>query len=1022
MSPGLLRTVIALFFLSGAIGLVYEVVWAKLLGAVLGHTGLAHAVVLATFMGGLAIGNAWLGRLADRAKSQLTLYGWLEIGVGLFAALSPVLLAGLSAGYVQVVKATGLTGNGLLAAKIAVAALALLPPTILMGGTLPALGRFTTRSMATMQSSIARLYFLNSFGAVAGSLVAGFLWIPSLGLDRTLMLGAVLNVAVGMAAIVIGKRIAEVQPELAPEPEARLAEDAGRVYGAGPVRLMLVAVAFSGFVSLAFEVAWIRLLSLVLGSSTFSFSLMLAAFVGGIATGSWLVHKGLAPGKDPFAQFGWAQAGIALSVLLTLPFYERLPLWVMQLGAMVPRAEGTFLLFEGFKFAVCFLLMLAPATCIGMTLPLATRVVTRAVGEVGTRVGMVFSLNTFGNLTGALLAALVMLPALGLRGTILTGVAINLTLAGAVALAVAGRTVKGFATAAVPLAAFAVYVAAVPGWDMRMLATGTYRHTAAAVLLKSEDPWKEAGDFEHLFHHDDASASIDVTRRGENVTLSTNGKADASSRNDMGTQKLLGHLPLVLHPDAKDVMIVGLGSGATAGAVLTHPVQAVDVVEISPGVVEANRFFKDVSRDALADPRTRLHLEDAGGFLRLSNRQYDVLISEPSNPWVAGIGNLFSADFYEEATRHLKPGGLMVQWFHLYEMDNETLKLVLRTFTQRFPHVALWQVQQADVVLIGSHQPIDPGAAGMAARMRSPEVAKDLASIGVRRLPTLLAMQMASDATVRRMAGDGPVNTELRPILEYQAPRAFFMNASAILPFEADDRRVGPSRGTSQLLLPRAQASGALRLNTGDWQEISESRARWFTTEANRPVSRVFLEAWRRAEPDAERPQGELVDWLRAQGHLEAAQAALQPLLAKHPDHPAYLDVAVDLAFELLPTRVGFLGVDEAAYKQTKAQVEKLRRLAPATEDELDRRMAAIAFAAGFSQDGYACIDRSAERTQGGERLALWMVAAQAAMDVRDHRTAANYLRRALAQDPTYGPALAIGQELAKRRSHRQAP
>ncbi|MFN3431656.1 MAG: fused MFS/spermidine synthase, partial [Candidatus Sericytochromatia bacterium] len=728
MSPGLLRTVIALFFLSGAIGLVYQVVWAKLLGAVLGHTGLAHAAVLAVFMGGLAIGNAWLGRLADRAKSQLALYGWLEIGVGLFAALSPALLAGLSEGYVHLVKATGLTGGGLLAAKIAVAALALLPPTILMGGTLPALGRFTTRSMATMQSSIARLYFLNSFGAVAGCLVAGFIWIPSLGLDRTLLLGAVLNVGVGLMAIVLSKRINEASGEAFPEPAT--ATESDRVFGATQVRVMLAAVTLSGFVSLAFEVAWIRLLSLVLGSSTYSFSLMLAAFVGGISLGSWLVHRGLAPGKDAFSQFGWAQVGIAGSVLLTLPFYERLPLLVMQLGAMVPRAEGTFLLFEGFKFTVCFLLMLAPATCIGMTLPLATRVVTRAVGEVGTRVGMVFSLNTFGNLTGALMAALVMLPALGLRGTILTGVAINLTLAAAIALAVAGRTARGFATAAAPIAVMAVYVLAVPAWDMRLLATGTYRQASAASLLKSADPWAKAGKTEHLFHHDDSSASIDVTRHNDEISLSTNGKVDASSKHDMGTQKLLGHLPLLLHPAAKDVMVVGLGSGATVGSVLAHPVAAVDVVEISPGVVAANKFFKDVSRDALADPRTRVHLEDAAGFMRLTNRQYDVLISEPSNPWVAGIGNLFSADFYREASRHLKPGGLMVQWFHLYEMDNDTFKLVLRTFAQHYPHVALWQVQQADVVLIGSHQPITPDLAGMAARMKAPAAAQDLAAIG----------------------------------------------------------------------------------------------------------------------------------------------------------------------------------------------------------------------------------------------------------------------------------------------------
>ena len=474
---------------------------------------------------------------------------------------------------------------------------------------------------------------------------------------------------------------------------------------------MLVAVTLSGVVSLAFEVALDPVAVFGVGLLDLFLLLVSRAFVGGIATGSWLVHRGWVPGKDAFRQFGLAQAGIAFSVLVTLPFYDKLPLLVMQLGALFPRTPEAFYPFEAFKFTVCFLLMLAPATFIGMTLPLATRVVTRAVDEVGSRVGAVFSLNTLGNVVGALSAALVFLPWLGLRGTILAGVGVNVLIAGAMILASgteAGRGAPrrrwGLATAA--FAAFAAYVLVLPGWDMRLLDIGAYRQTRVGFLMSDGDPWSKAKAYETLFHRDDANATITVGKGANDLYLSTNGKVDASLAADAGTQKLLAHLPLMLKPAAKDVLVVGLGSGMTAGAVLTHPVSALDVVEISEGVVEANRFFVEANRRPLEDPRTRLHLEDAGSFLRLSDRKYDVVISEPSNPWVAGIGNLFSADFYQETNRHLKPGGLMVQWFHTYEIDDSTFQLVLRTFAANYKHVTMWQIQQADVMLVGSNEPI----------------------------------------------------------------------------------------------------------------------------------------------------------------------------------------------------------------------------------------------------------------------------------------------------------------------------
>lgn len=1012
MSPSLLRAITGLFFLSGAVGLVYEVVWGKYLGAILGHTGVAHAVVLATFMGGLALGNALLGGVADRVKNQLYLYAWLELGVGLLAALSPMSMGLLAKAYVALATSLGLGGGALLTAKIAVAALALLPPTLLMGGTLPALSRFITSSMATMQASIARLYFLNSFGAVAGSLVAGYVWIPAYGLDRALFLGAGINVLVGLAALGLSKRLAAMAPA---EPADEAAQPDAPVYGQGQVRAILVAVAVSGFVSLAFEVAWIRLLSLVLGSSTYSFSLMLAAFVGGIANGSWLIHRGKVPGRDPYRQFAWAQWGIALSVLATLPFYEQLPAAMIALREGLPRTDTGFYLYQVVQLASCFVLMLAPATCIGMTLPLASRVVTRAVDEVGAKVGAVFSLNTLGNVTGALMAGLVLLPALGLRGTIVAGVAVNLVLAALVVLAgQRAALMPRLALAIAPLIGFTAYHAVVPGWDMQVLGMGAFRPDVAVRIAQAGGMREAARAREILFLRDDATATIEVgkLRASGEIMVRTNGKVDASSMGDLATQKLLAHVPLMLKPDADRVLVVGLGSGITVGAALTHPVKAVDVVEISPAMIEANRYFAEANGHALDDPRVRVHLDDAAGYMRLNDARYDVVISEPSNPWVAGVGNLFTTEFYEEASRHLKPGGMMVQWFHTYEMDEDTFRLVLRTFADHFPHVSMWQTQSNDVMLVGAHDPATVAPAALAARLGLSTVHGDLAKIGISRPSSLLALQIGSDAGVRRLAGDGPLNMQTRPILEYQAPKAFYESKVAGSPFSEDERLKAPVGG-SPLWLAQAKAAGAITLGPDDYAEAVAYQERWFPLGAWAAARKMFLETWLRQAPGDERARWASFKLMRQVNEPGQAHALIEALVARHPNNPAYLDAAVDQDY--LQFARGYLGGDEAAYARMKTRLVALAKLDPAAAPGVPSRLAAIAFSAGHLADGYGAIDQAAASAPAERRRALWLVAAQAALEANDLHPAANYLQRAMAQDPTYPPALVLAQELLKR-------
>jgi spermidine synthase len=328
-----------------------------------------------------------------------------------------------------------------------------------------------------------------------------------------------------------------------------------------------------------------------------------------------------------------------------------------------------------------------------------------------------------------------------------------------------------------------------PSWDKLILSSGQFRNRQIAQYRSYEDYRRDVHKQSLLFYKDDKDATVTVVKgRDGDLYLKVNGKTDASSRGDLPTQLLLAHVPLLLKPDANQVLVVGLGSGITAGSALRHPLERLDLVEISAGVVEAAKFFQDHNYHALQDPRLHLHLEDANTFLRLAPRRYDVIISEPSNPWIVGIGNLFSVEFYREARQHLSEGGLLAQWFHTYEMDDNTLRLILRTFASVFEHVTLWKTLSEDILILGSSSPNPLNFSRVSERFDLEQVREDLQRIEITSLPTLLSLQIASDATVRKMAGRGRLNEDYYPILEYEAPKAFFLGSVASVIRSHDER------------------------------------------------------------------------------------------------------------------------------------------------------------------------------------------------------------------------------------------
>ncbi len=806
----LVPVVWAAFLLSGAAGLVYEVVWARYLSLVMGGTAYAQTVVLAAYMGGLALGAWFFGRLADRLASPLKTYGILEVVIGLYGLAFPLLFALGSKLYLLAAPVLGTNGVGGAANRLLIAALLLGPSTFLMGGTLPLLARAVSTSPAHVGRRVGGLYFINSLGAVAGAVAAGFFLIPALGMQNTLFSAAALNLVVGGGMLLVWRMSASGDQEAtaaeAPEPDrAPILE----FRGVSEERLALwarVAIwgsAFSGLIVMVYEVSWIRLLSNILGSSTYSFTLMLAAFITGIALGS-LVARWLARFERPFLFFGLSQLAIGVGLLVALPLYARLPYIFLDLQSALPRTGSGYAAYSLGKYIFCLAAMLPPTLASGAALPLATDVAARLRGRIGMPVGRVFSANTAGTILGALVGGLLLLPGLGVNNTLLAGILLNIVFGMWVLSLSPLITVRRWRMMAVSVStAFLLLLVISPGWSRLALANGVYRPRGDSEQAR-EAFEREIQNQELVFYDEDVNGTTAVLRHEDDYALVVNGKTDASTYSrDQETQTLIAAIPALMVPDARRALVVGLGSGQTLGHLLQYPIEQVEVLEISAGVVRAISFFNGINGRPLEDPRTVLVEQDAKTYLLTRpDERYDLVLSEPSNPWIAGIGGLFSLEYFNSLREHLAPGGVVAQWIHTYQQTDETLGSVLRTFRQAFPETSVWGMAAGDLLLVGSTRAVGWDFSASRAALRRPGVRSDLDRIHIRDLFTLLGRQLMSPVRVAQVTGVyGRLNTDRHPYLEYQAPRTYFLNSSATIHIRYDERK--ETLGNTNLFLRR---------------------------------------------------------------------------------------------------------------------------------------------------------------------------------------------------------------------------
>ncbi|MBI3417982.1 MAG: fused MFS/spermidine synthase [Verrucomicrobia bacterium] len=774
-------TAVFCLLLSGMAGLVYEIVWARYLGLFLGHTSYAVVAVLVAFMGGLALGNIWLGTRADRSRRPLALYAWLEIGIGIYALLFPFYYDLCHDAYVRLARGFTPGGVGLLAIKFAFSLLTIVVPTILMGGTLPVLTKLVTRSLGELRARVSALYFINSLGAVVGCFLADFLWIPTIGLQATVFAGAVMNLLVGAVALFVSGWLKEEKQAITFGVNEKPPQDE-EVFTTAELRLAIVGIGLSGFVAMLYEIVWTRLLALALGSSTHAFSLMLITFISGIAAGAWLVGrwKNLKRTMDAFA---WAEIALAGTLFMSMFFYDLLPFWFAKLSSILVRRPQSYPFYEFFQALICFAVMLVPALCLGMTLPLVSRIATAELARTGRSVGTVFSVNTLGTVLGAAVTGLWLMPWLGMARTLAFGIVVN-ALVGVVVLVRHHDTACRRLLAAAPFIALIVVWLAGVQFDFtwqRAFTLGLWRMPALPSTLAEYREIVKAHDIQAYCDGAGSTVSLHGFKAGTNdhLSLRVNGKADASSFGDVATQLLLSHVPLLLHPQTRDALVIGLGSGMTCGAVLRHPtVQHLDAVEISPEVVEAARRFGPFNDHVLDNPRTRLVVEDAKSFLKMADRNYDVIISEPSNPWMAGVAGVFSREYYETCRERLATNGIMAQWVQVYETNDEAVQMVFATFTSVFPYLSVWQGSIGDLILIGSAQPLRVNLNELEQRFNLAAVKADLERMDLYRLPVFLSRELISQQNALFVPeAESAQHSDFFPALEYVAQRAFFVRA-----------------------------------------------------------------------------------------------------------------------------------------------------------------------------------------------------------------------------------------------------
>ena len=923
---------------SGAAALVYQVAWTRLFSLQLGHTTAAASTVLAAFMGGMALG-AWIGGRVriDSARRLLRWYAAIELLVAAIAIFLPLALDAVVPALAWAYS-DGTNPRTFVSVRVVSSLVLAGLPAVTMGVTFPiavawfanVTARANTRSGSAPAAAAGMLYAANTAGAAIGAISAGFWLIPTLGLRATTWVGIALNSGASLGALWLAR---QSTPSLGHRDQPRRQTTLSRRHVAAPrPALACAAAALSGFLALVYEVTWTRLLALVLGPTTYAFATMAASFITGIAVGSFIGARLARRVLHPALWLGGLLVITAISAPVAAWFgASRLPMFV---ASHVNAGAGfeSIVLREALA-AAC--LLLPTSIALGATFVLAVASATGPATEIGKDTARVYVANTVGAVAGALSAGFVLIPYLGLQSTFvetsrvgaLGGIAV-------VTLALMERTRTRAFVAASALVAVVMTVFGVLGdWDRRLLASGAYKYSRNQDS-RTLNATLRAGRLE--YYKEGAAGTVSVRLTGGARALAIDGKVDASNAGDMLTQRLLGLLPTLLHPDPRDALVIGLGSGVTVdGVVASGEVQSVDVVEISPEVVEASAYFEHENRGVLKRPGVRLLIGDGRSHVQLSTRKYDVIVSEPSNPWMAGVAALFTSEFFEAARARLRPGGVFCQWAHTYEIAEQDLQSIVRTFASVFPKGTMWLVGDGDLLLIGTTgADIETGVAGIAERWRKGAVPALLADVAVAPASVpfvLLSLFAGGPGELAAYGNLAALQDDDRMALEFTAPRAMYA------PGDGNATRLREIAAAA--VLPAAVAAAIKSGTTADWIARGAAGLR---AEAYGMAHESFRKALAIDSRSIEALRGSTDAALAAQTHADEI-AWLQKLASVEPEN-------VPVRVELSHVLAALGNTDEAiaaavdAGRIDPASAEPLEQLGSIFADLGDRpRLARVA-------------------------------------------------------------------------------
>jgi predicted membrane-bound spermidine synthase len=766
-----IKLLFALFTLSGFTGLIYESVWSHYLRLFLGAAAFSQSFVLAAFMGGMALG-AWLAsRWSARLANLLAAYGWIEAAIGVAALVFHelfVLLTRVSLDHV--IPALG-SPDTVEIYKYSLCALLIVPQTVLLGMTFPLLsGAVIRRGPQQSGHHLAMLYFTNSIGAAIGALASAFLLIGWLGMPGTMRLAGFLNLALAATVLAIARR---GEPAVVPAPAGGTTP--GMNY---TVRLFLAAAFVTGLASFIYEIVWIRMLSLVLGSSFHAFELMLSAFITGLALGGLWIRRRIDHIADPVRFAGVVQILMGLAALSTVFVYHWTFDWMAWAIGVLQKNESAYPLFNLFSHALAFAVMLPTTFLAGMTLPLFTHVLLRG-GRGERAIGQVYAANTLGSIAGVLVAVHLLLPETGLKLALVLGAATDMLLGAWILRYTLERLrrTQAFAALIVGMLA-AVATARIEILEPERLSSGVFRYGHALP------------DFGRVFfYRDGKTASIAARAQpGGIVSISTNGKPDAAIRLDTDlpptpdeyTMTLVAALPLLIKPEAKTFANIGWGSGLTAQVALSHSGPSeVDTIEIEPAMVTGAMAFAPRVLRPYHDRRSHVFYEDAKSYFARYGKRYDVIMAEPSNPWVNGVASLFSTEFYRDSKRYLAPGGLFVQWLQVYEFNDVLFASILGALRENFSDYEIYESNPGDLLVVAVAEGRVPRPLSLPAEERG--FMEELDRLGITRIEEIAARSLGTMREIDPLFSplQAPVNSDFHPFVQLEAARARFEGSRA---------------------------------------------------------------------------------------------------------------------------------------------------------------------------------------------------------------------------------------------------